>query len=115
MSDDDHVRYERALANVLLAADPIVARAALAAEERALLAALADDGLRICGLLVARLRFERLRHGSRAAADRFERDPREFTRAFKRYHASVPPTACFPPEEARAFEEWRASEGIRPA
>lgn len=115
MSHDDHVRYERALASVLLAADPIAARAALASADRALLSALKDDGLRVSALLVARLRFERLRHGSRAAAEWFERDPREFTRAFKRYHTSVPPTACFPPEEARAFVAWHASERIRPA
>ena len=46
-------------------------------------------------LIVARLRFERLLHGSVRARDDFDRDPRAFTATFKRYHRAVPPVTTF--------------------
>jgi hypothetical protein len=65
------------------------------------------DGVKMTALLVARLRFERLMRGSPEAESWFERDPADFTRAFSRYHAEVPPRAFFPTEEARLFRAWR--------
>jgi hypothetical protein len=117
MTDFDLERYERLMASVLIASDPIAALDALDAEQRALLEPIDRDGLRMAALLVARLRFERLMHGSRRAAEWFDSDPREFARAFKRYHASVPPLSTFPPQEAHDFEAWITSAGTprRPA
>jgi hypothetical protein len=111
----DLERYERAMADVLLAGDPVAALEALPPPERALLEAIDRDGLRITALLVARLRFERLMNGSRAAAEWFEQDPRAFTAAFKRYHTAVAPLSTMPLHEARAFEAWLTSDGARRA
>lgn len=108
-------RYEEIVASALLAEDPWKAlQAAIADPEtpasvREALGQVAEDGLRISGLLVAKLRFERLMNGSRRAAEWFERDPGAFTEAFRRYHASVAPTEIFPSLEARQFEGWLAS------
>ena len=114
MTGFDLERYEQLMASVLIATDPIAALEALAADERALLEPIDRDGLRMAALLVARLRFERLIHGSRRAAQWFDSDPRAFAQAFKRYHASVPPVSTFPPQEARAFEAWLTSDGTPP-
>ena len=65
-----------------------------------------EDGLRISALLVVRLRFERVLHGSPMGGEWFERDGADFAAAFKRYHAEVPPTAGSPTAEARLFEAW---------
>jgi hypothetical protein len=65
-----------------------------------------EDGVRLAALLMARLRFERLLQGSDAVADWFEQDPADFARAFERYHREVPPTAFFPPGEAKLFTAW---------
>ncbi len=111
MTNFDLESYERVMASVLIAPDPIVALDALDADERALLEPIDHDGLRMAALLVARLRFERLMHGSARAGEWFESDPRAFTQAFKRYHASVPPLSTFPLDEARAFEAWVTSDG----
>jgi hypothetical protein len=67
------------------------------------------DGVRISELLVAKLRFERLVQGSLHAAEWFERDPRSFTAAFKRYHSNVPPSASLAGDEGRAFDAWCAA------
>lgn len=104
----DLARFERLHADVLFAADPARALERLAPADRALFAGVDPDGLEIEALLIARLRFERLIHGSRTAAEWFERDGRAFTSAFRLYHATVPPTAVFPAEEARGFERWLA-------
>jgi hypothetical protein len=95
---------------VLLATDPLAALDALPVSDRELLEPIDRDGLRMSALLVARLRFERLMHGSQRAGEWFERDPRSFAAAFKRYHAAVAPLSMFPPQEARAFEEWLTSD-----
>lgn len=107
-------RLEAVVARALVAADPAeawraaAADPALPAELRDALGAAAEDGVRMAALIVARLRFERLIHGSRAAADWFERDPAAFAEAFRRYHAEVRPTAALPSGEARLFEAWTA-------
>ncbi|WP_437590221.1 hypothetical protein [Sorangium sp. So ce1000] len=107
-----HARYEELVARAMTAEDPVAALRA-AAEDPALPPALRrallgadEDGVRMSALLVARLRFERLLRGSPEAEAWFDRDPAEFSAAFRRYHAEVPPTAFFPPGEARLFRRW---------
>lgn len=107
-----HARYEALVARAMTAEDPVAALRA-AAEDPALPPALRkallgadEDGVRMSALLVARLRFERLLRGSPEAEAWFDRDPAEFSAAFRRYHAQVPPTAFFPPGEARLFRRW---------
>lgn len=108
-------RFEEILARALLAEDPWKAlRVAIADPEtpasvREALGCVDEDGLRVAGLLVAKLRFERLMNGSRRAAEWFETDPGEFTEVFRRYHLAVAPTEIFPSFEARHFEEWLGS------
>lgn len=112
---EELARLERLVADALTAADPVaeLRRAArdesLPADLRAALERADEDGVRLSALLVARLRFERLMQGSRAAARWFEEDARAFTEAFRTYHRSVAPTAPFPGEEGARFEEWLAS------
>ena len=116
-AQDDGVIVEALLAAALVALDPLdaLARAAcdprLSSEAASRLAAIDADGFRITALLVARLRFERLLHGDPDAAAWYDADPSGFTDAFRRYHAVVPPTAFFPPDEARAFEAWLEASG----
>ncbi|WP_441289359.1 hypothetical protein ACSRUE_00815 [Sorangium sp. KYC3313] len=107
-----HARYEALVARAMTAEDPVAALRAAAEDpalpptlRRALLDA-DEDGVRMSALLVARLRFERLLRGSPEAEAWFDRDPAEFSAAFRRYHAEVPPTAFFPPGEARLFRRW---------
>ena len=114
---DAHARLERLVADALTSADP-VAGFELAARDpelpgelRSALRLARPTGIRMAALIVARLRFERLLQGSRHASEWFARDPADFTRAFKRYHHSVPPTASLPSEEAELFETWRADPG----
>ena len=105
-------RFEALVARALVAREPASALADAARDEgltgdlRERLTAADPEGVTIAGLLVARLRFERLMHGSRAAGEWFERDPATFAAAFKRYHTSVKPTACLPSDEAGQFERW---------
>ncbi|WP_437335352.1 hypothetical protein [Sorangium sp. So ce394] len=107
-----HARYEALVARAMTAEDPVAALRAAAGDpalppalRRALIAA-DEDGVRMSALLVARLRFERLLRGSPEAEAWFDRDPAEFSAAFRRYHAEVPPTAFFPPGEAGLFRRW---------
>ncbi len=93
---------ERRLAHALRSPDPLTA---LADEPDR--ATLDPDGLRLAALFIARLRFERLQHGDLEAAAHFDRDPADFTRLFRRYHAEVPPTAAFPQDEAAHYRRWR--------
>lgn len=99
-------RFERTAADVVLSTDVRAAIGALDEQERALFEHVDLDGLAISALIVARLRFERLIHGSREAGAWFDADARGFTDAFKRFHVSVPPTAVFPSDEARAFAAY---------
>jgi hypothetical protein len=104
--------YERLFARAFASRDPAaVLRAARsdASVPRELAEALErsdETGIRLSGLIVARIRFERLLNGSPRAAAWFEDDPRAFAAAFKRYQDEVEPRAAFPMDEARAFEEW---------
>lgn len=93
---------ERRLARALRSPDPL---AALADEPGR--ASIDPDGLRLAALFIARLRFERLQHGDLEAAAHFDRDPADFSRVFRRYHAEVPPTAAFPQDEAAHYRRWR--------
>ncbi|WP_437317371.1 hypothetical protein [Sorangium sp. So ce385] len=100
------------MARAMTAEDPVAALRAAAGDpalppalRRALIAA-DEDGVRMSALLVARLRFERLLRGSPEAEAWFDRDAAEFSAAFRRYHAEVPPTAFFPPGEAGLFRRW---------
>ncbi|MDB4969254.1 MAG: hypothetical protein JWN44_4943 [Myxococcales bacterium] len=99
--------WEKELAAAMRAADPVAA-------VRALHPGADADGVRMSALLVARLRFERLVRGSPAAEAWFDRDPADFARAFRRYHAEVAPRAFFPAGEAELFETWRASHVTPP-
>ena len=118
-ADDALVRFERIVADALVAPDPPAAleRAArdadLPDELLAALAAVDATGLRLSALIVARLRFERLIHGSRRAAQWYDDDPAAFAAAFRRYQEAVPATAFFPAAEARAFETWMDAEAGR--
>ena len=104
--------YERLFARTFASRDPVaVLRAAredetVPGELRNALAGADETGVRLTGLIVTRVRFERLLNGSVRAARWFESDPRGFAAAFKRYQDEVEPTAAFPPDEARAFEAW---------
>jgi len=115
-----HLRFERLLADALLSQSPadLIDRATLEPELLETLglglAALDPDGLRLTGLLVAKLRFERLLRGSSGVGRWFEADPRGFTQTFRRYHAEVLPTTSEPRAEKRLFEEWLRAEGISP-
>lgn len=105
--------WESVLLAVVSSADPAAAlrRAGrnmrLPAAVRRAFAGASADGVRIAALLVAKLRFERLVRGSAEIDAAFERDPRGFTEAFRRYHAEVPLTAFDPLAEVQAFAAWR--------
>jgi hypothetical protein len=107
-----HARVGRVLARAMTAPDPVEALrrasrdARLPAPMRRALRGASEDGVRMAALLVAKLRFERLLRGSPQAEDWFERDPAGFAAAFRRYHEAVPPSAFFPPAEARLFDAW---------
>lgn len=70
------------------------------------------DGLTISGLLVRKLRFERICRGDSKAEEWFERDPQRFVEAFKVYNHEVPPREYFPRQEAEAFRAWCAAHGF---
>ena len=107
---------QRVLARALTSDAPLdvlrAESAGLSEEERAWLAAADLDGLRLTGLLVRKLRFERICRGDAAAERWFERDPEAFVRAFKAYNAEVPPVEIFPRQEALAFREWCRKNGV---
>ncbi|WP_437297199.1 hypothetical protein [Sorangium sp. So ce426] len=116
-----HARYEALVARAMTAEDPVAALRAAAEDpvlppalRKALLGA-DEDGVRMSALLVARLRFERLLRGSPEAEAWFDRDPAEFSAAFRCYHAEVPPTAFFPPGEARLFRGWIEAQSGPPS
>jgi hypothetical protein len=108
---------QRALAAAFTSPDPAAALrrevASLAPEDRALLERANPDGVALTGLLVRKLRFERICRGDDDAAAWFDRDPRGFTEAFKAYDAEVPPTRFFPQSEARDFRDWLRKRGFR--
>jgi hypothetical protein len=73
----------------------------LDADERGCLLALDGDGLRMAGLIVRKLRFERALAGDRDAAALAEE--------FRAYAQAVAPTFAFPAEEAAAFGAFLAA------
>lgn len=107
---------ERILAAAMTARDPVAVVQAAAADPglptrlRQALSTVQADGLRMTALLSARLRFERLLRGSEPAEWLFERDAAAFSELFRRYHETVPPTAFFPPDEARLFAAFLTQE-----
>ncbi len=95
---------QQRLAGLVRAADPRAAYATLAAPE---FAAFGADGFELTSLLVARLRFERVMHGSAQARADFERDPAAFAAAFRRFHVACAPVGGMPQDEGQAFDCWR--------
>lgn len=109
---DAHIRFEALIAEAMRAPDPALALSELRADPRVPVAlqtcldAIDLDGARISALLIARLRFERLLHGSVRAQEWFDGDGEAFANAFRVYHQTVKPEAALPSAEARLFEEW---------
>ena len=103
---------ELAWVRALHADDPLSALAceaeALAPADREAALAASGDGFVLTSLLVKKLRFEAIVRGDRVFEQWFERDPRGFTEAFRRYAAEVPPREYFPSAEAAAFRAWRS-------
>ncbi len=67
------------------------------------------EGYRLTTLIVRKLRFERLclAHGDVARA--FETEPAALLDLYERFAHDVPPHAVFPSDDARAWQDWRAS------
>jgi len=116
---EQHVLLEGLMAAAIRAADPGTAFAELAGDERlppawrAQLADMDPDGVRISGLLVAQLRFQRLMHCSGRARRFFDEDPAGFARAFRAYHTAVAPSEVLPAGEARLFDAWLDDQPVR--
>ncbi len=108
------IDLQRALVRALTSADPIAAlrRARLSQADRALLRHADDDGVRLTGLIVQKLRFERICRGDDRMEAWFERDGKSFVQAFKRYNKEVPPREFFPRAEAGAFWQWCRANGF---
>jgi len=108
---------QRLLLAALFADDPVTAlRKSLADAsnlgpgEREWLEGISDDGLLMTGLLVKKLRFERLTRGEENLEKLFEREPKAFMRLYQNYTGAVSPTAYFPQEEAELFRRWQSSK-----
>lgn len=88
--------WEEALGPMVRAADPGAARARLLEtgelppDVAEAVAALDPTGLRVLGLLVARLRFDRLMLRSPAQRARYAADPEGWSGAFRSWHAENP-------------------------
>lgn len=115
--DEAPMPWESAFAACWRAEDPALAFAELAESDtldpptRRCVAAADPDGLRLSGLLIRKLRFSRLLHGSRAALAAFEADEAGFVAEFNTYNQAVPPTAEEPLAEARLWSAWRERWG----
>ena len=104
----------RVLVQALLAEDPCAAlRTALDArpdalteEEKGFLLGIDPDGLRMTGLIMRKLRFERLLAGVPELRGKSEEMPDSFIEIFRRYHGQVPPRTFFPQEEADAYRAF---------
>src|SRR5262245_56736954 len=79
----------------------------LSAEDRDRLRRLDADGLRLTGLLVRKLRFERLTRADPRLASLFFERPEEFMSLFASYTEEVPPTAYLPASEGELFRRWQ--------
>jgi hypothetical protein len=102
------------LVRALLENDPAEALSRLAAEARGLtaeeqawLARIDPEGLRLTGLMVRKLRFERLTRSDRRLEALFLERPEDFMSLFGAYTAEIPPTAYFPEGEQRLFQRWQ--------
>lgn len=71
-----------------------------------------EDALTLTGLIVRKLRFERICRGDREASEWFESDPNGFVAVFRIYGSEVRPTEFFPEGEAQAFRAFCKSRGI---
>ncbi len=107
---------QAALARALTSDRPVetlrAEAAALGPEDRALLEGLDPDRFLLTGLIVRKLRFERICRGDKTAEAWFGRDPAGFTESFRAYNREVPSTEFFPRQEALAFRAWRRRRGI---
>jgi uncharacterized protein (UPF0276 family) len=112
------VADERAYGLALCAADPVAAlRGAACAwpsSLRRLVDAIDEDGVRVAGLLIAKLRFERIVNGSAEAARFFRTSPASFTTAFWSYHRASAPVHQVPWHEARRFLTWCRRKAAAP-
>lgn len=111
---------QKAMARALTSDQPVKALRAEAAglgpEDRALLESLDPDRFLLTGLIVRKLRFERICRGDSKAEEWFERDPAGFTETFRAYNREVPSTEFFPRPEAVAFRKWcRENKIVNPA
>ena len=94
--DVDDARWVRAL----LADDPALTLHELGFDVDA-------AGARTAGLLIAKLRFERLMNGDNDVVAAFDSDPAAFVARFRAYHRATPPTAWNPVDEARLFRVFQ--------
>ncbi|MBL8797948.1 MAG: hypothetical protein JNM56_28885 [Planctomycetia bacterium] len=108
---------QQILIEALLSDDPAAhLRAALpqatglSAEERCWLEAIDSDGLHLSGLLVKKLRFERLTRADPALGELFAQQPAEFMQQFRAYVRAIPPSVYFPGQEAYRFRQWQATQ-----
>lgn len=103
---------ERAYGSALCERDPVAAIGRLAGAPacpdgvRAALRTADPDGIRLTGLLITKLRFQRVLNGSGDATRWFLRDGAGFTAAFLAYHRAELPTDHAPAAEARNFRAW---------
>ncbi len=81
-------------------------------KERGLLESIGEDGLRLTGLILQKLRFERICRGNPEISAWFDRDPGAFLEAFREYSKSVPPRYYFPEEETSAFSLFLSQNKI---
>jgi hypothetical protein len=86
---------------------PLLADAELTDQERTWLRGLDADGLRMTGLMLKKLRFERLTRADDEMAELFAQSPDEFVRRFAAYAEAVPPRAYFPDQEAAIYRRWQ--------
>ena len=100
LNDADPVGYVRKHAESLPESD------------RKLLECVDDDGILLSGLVVRKLRFERICRGNQRLEKWFDRDPKRFTEAFRAYNQAVAATEYFPRDEANAFRKWCQKNGF---
>ena len=84
----------------------------LSESDRKLLESADDEGILLSGLIVRKLRFERLCRGDQRLESWFDSEPEQFTAAFRAYNQAVSPTEYFPRDEAIAFRNWCEKNGF---
>lgn len=78
----------------------------LSSHNRAVINDLHIDGFVLSGLIVSKLRFERVVRGKPENYDLFLSDEETFTQVFKAYNEAVTPDCYFPIEEAHKFSNY---------